>query len=289
MLKNVTNRLTHVSFSLASNIGRVFCKNGKVLSLATLCNSRMVKNEIAEVTDVVQLGSLHDIKLNLITPETNLYYATERDLPPHWDSLPWWGIIWPGGWGLTKFLQANNSIFESKNVLDFACGCGVSSIAVAKVGAKKVIANDIDSYALHATELNAEINHITIASTTGNNNTASIDNDSKSILLNGDNLIGDRNLFLFDDSTKPPDIIICGDIFYDDKMAEAILFWFKELKLHYKGDINIYFGDPDRWVLQTMDRKQRDSLFTKVDTIAFPQSYSKEHNGITESYVYKVN
>jgi predicted nicotinamide N-methyase len=288
MLKNVITKLG-LAPKILINIGHRFHKkNVNFLSTTTFGNSRMIKAEIDDVTNVVNIESLNNIKLNLITPETTLYYATERDLPTHWDSLPWWGIIWPGGWGLTKFLQANNSMFENKNILDFACGCGISSIAVAQLGAKKVVANDIDLYALHATALNAEINHVDTVSITGSN--SAINDDAGNLIhLNGDNLIGKRNLLLFDDFTKPPDIIICGDIFYDDTMAEAILLWFKELKFHYKADIDIYFGDPDRWVLQTMERGKRKSLFTKVDTIVFEEYYSKEHNGITESYVYKVN
>eukprot|EP00943_MAST-04B_sp_MAST-4B-sp1_P002060 g2060.t1 len=273
MLKTVITQLG-LAPRLLVNIGNRNHKKKVIFLLATkFGNSRMIKAEIGNVTNVEHFECLNNIKLNLITPETTLYYAAERDLPTHWDSLPWWGIIWPGGWGLTKFLQANNLLFENKNILDFACGCGISSIAAAQLGAKKVVANDIDLYALYATELNAEINHVNTTSTTGSN--TAINGDAGNLIhLNGDNLIGDRNLLLFHDCTKPPDIIICGDIFYDDKMAEAILLWFKELKIHYKVHIDIYFGDPDRWVLQTMETEKKESLFTKVDTILFEEYYT---------------
>ena len=48
-----------------------------------------IKKEILNVTEVVKIETLNNIQLNLITPKTKMYYATERDLPSHWESLPW--------------------------------------------------------------------------------------------------------------------------------------------------------------------------------------------------------
>ena len=146
-----------------------------------------------------------------------MYYATERDLPSHWESLPWWSILWPGGYSLTKFLLNNKSLFENKNILDFACGCGISSIAAKQVGAKNIIANDIDPNALVATELNWYLNN--------KNNYDNNTNHNQLIQLNGNNLIGDEDLSLF--NNMQPDTIIAGDIFYDDSIAKLVLPWFQ--------------------------------------------------------------
>ncbi len=238
-----------------------------------------IKKEILNVTEVVKIETLNNIQLNLITPKTKMYYATERDLPSHWESLPWWSILWPGGYSLTKFLLNNKSLFENKNILDFACGCGISSIAAKQVGAKNIIANDIDPNALVATELNWYLNN--------KNNYDNNTNHNQLIQLNGNNLIGDEDLSLFNNNMQP-DTIIAGDIFYDDSIAKLVLPWFQKLKKKFGTDIDIYFGDPDRWCLKKLDANEREKLFTKIETVVFDGYYRKEHNGISESYVYKI-
>lgn len=49
---------------------------------------------------------------------------------------------------------------EQLDVIDYGCGSGILSVAALKLGAKKVIATDIDPQALAATEANAQLNHI---------------------------------------------------------------------------------------------------------------------------------
>lgn len=55
--------------------------------------------------------------------------------------------------------QAN---ITGKTVIDYGCGSGILTIAAALLGAKKVIAVDIDPQALDATQANAARNHVTI-------------------------------------------------------------------------------------------------------------------------------
>merc|ERR1711991_114577 len=246
---------------------------------STSPHDETVRREITEATEVVTFKNLNNIKLNVITPETPLYTATERDLPSHWESLPWWSILWPGGYSLTEFLLKNRSIFEGRNIFDFACGCGVSSIAAAQVGAKRVVANDIDMYALCSTALNCNINDINVSSTDFVEKTHGV------VDLLIDDIVG-TDLLLFKDNSDPPDVIIAGDIFYDDTIAKAVLPWFKYMKCTHNTEI--YFGDPDRWVLQKMSASERSELFAKVDTTIFDAEYSHEHNGISEAHVYKI-
>ena len=249
--------------------------------LSTLTHDETAKREleITEATQVVTFKALNNIKLNIITPETPLYTATERDLPSHWESLPWWSILWPGGYSLTEFLLKNRSIFEDRNILDFACGCGVSSIAAAQIGAKKIVANDIDTYALCSTALNCKVNNVKVGSADF------VEKPYGVVDLLVDNVVG-TDLLLFNENRDPPDVIIAGDIFYDDTIAKAVLPWFKDMKYAY--NIDIFFGDPDRWVLQKMSASERLELFDKVDTTIFGADYSHEHNGISEAHVYKI-
>ena len=81
--------------------------DSQLFSTLSQYHDETVRREITGATEVVTFKNLNNIKLNVITPETPLYTATERDLPSHWDSLPWWSILWPGGYSLTEFLFKN--------------------------------------------------------------------------------------------------------------------------------------------------------------------------------------
>ena len=56
---------------------------------------------------------------------------------------------------------------QDKTVLDYGCGSGILGVAAAKLGAKSVIAIDIDPQALLATRSNAERNEVSDMITTG--------------------------------------------------------------------------------------------------------------------------
>jgi len=51
---------------------------------------------------------------------------------------------------------------RGKTVVDFGCGSGILAVAAAKLGAKRVLATDIDPQAWIATRENAERNHVQI-------------------------------------------------------------------------------------------------------------------------------
>lgn len=50
--------------------------------------------------------------------------------------------------------------FKNKTVLEIGCGHGIISCYLTKNGAKKVLATDINSYAVKNTKTNAELNHL---------------------------------------------------------------------------------------------------------------------------------
>ncbi len=77
-----------------------------------------------------------------------------------------------------KWLDANPP--TGKTVIDYGCGSGILSLAAAKLGAKQVIAVDIDPQALTATISNAHKNNIDNISTMPTND---IKADSADVLL----------------------------------------------------------------------------------------------------------
>ncbi|WP_346432280.1 50S ribosomal protein L11 methyltransferase [Breoghania sp. L-A4] len=130
--------------------------------------------------------------------------------------LPFWASAWVGGQALARFVLDNPEAVRGKRVLDFATGSGIVGIAAALAGAARVVANDIDPMALEAAGLNAAANGVTLEMQQG-------------------------------DITGAPatgyDVILCGDVFYEKPMAEAIFDWLERSRRH-AGEVLI--GDPGR-------------------------------------------
>lgn len=111
-------------------------------------------------------------------------------------TIPFWAIVWPGARALARYILDHPEEFEGKRVLDAACGSGFASIATALVGAT-VLAIDLDPLATEAAALTAALNRVNFPIETGD-------------AFNEDIV----NRF-------SPDIIICGDVFYEPGLAEV--------------------------------------------------------------------
>ncbi|MCG8393071.1 MAG: 50S ribosomal protein L11 methyltransferase [Pseudomonadales bacterium] len=75
---------------------------------------------------------------------------------------PYWSFCWASGQVLAEFLLSNPQWVQGRCVVDVGPGSGVVAIAAAKAGAARVIACDLDPWALAATELNAAENGVSI-------------------------------------------------------------------------------------------------------------------------------
>jgi predicted nicotinamide N-methyase len=75
---------------------------------------------------------------------------------------PFWAIVWPAGLVLSRFILRHKSLILGKTVLEIGCGGGVASIAAARAGASRVIANDIDPIALAIAQRNFTANKVDI-------------------------------------------------------------------------------------------------------------------------------
>ncbi len=80
-------------------------------------------------------------------------------------------------------------------MLDFACGGGLAGLACARAGASDVLVNDIDPLALVAAKLNASLNGLSVTP-----------------------LIGDQI-----DTIPEIDLLLCGDVCYNQQMADRII------------------------------------------------------------------
>jgi predicted nicotinamide N-methyase len=156
-----------------------------------------------------------EIRLHLADEAHELWLKTEEELDALGLPPPFWAFAWAGGQGLARHVIDNPSLVEGKSVLDFASGSGLVAIAARLAGAAEVTAADIDPWSATAARLNAEANGV-------------------------DFEIGQSDLVGTDAGW---DVILAGDVFYDQSMTALILPWFSNLA---KRGALVLVGDPGR-------------------------------------------
>jgi predicted nicotinamide N-methyase len=171
---------------------------------------------IVENTRLVSPVLCPEIRLRLITDSCTLWHATERDLASLAIMDPYWGFCWAGGQALSRFVLDHPEVVAGKRVIDFGTGCGVGAVAAAMAGVKSVLASDIDPMAVEAAQLNAQVNGVTIETTT--------------VDLIGDPLSG-------------YDVLFAGDMFYDAAFAGEVLAWLRSIP---STDFKVFLADPGR-------------------------------------------
>ncbi|MEV0806786.1 50S ribosomal protein L11 methyltransferase [Micromonospora sp. NPDC050200] len=137
--------------------------------------------------------------------------AAGHTLPP-----PYWASAWAGGQALARHLLDHPELAAGRRVLDLAAGSGLVAIAAALAGAGKVVANDIDPYAVAAVTVNARANRVAVAASEGD-------------LLDGDG--------------TGVDLLLAGDVLYDAALAGRVLPF---LRRAADAGAVVLVGDPDR-------------------------------------------
>lgn len=151
---------------------------------------------IREMTTPRQPALVGEVTLLLADEPFALWQRTEEavggaELPP-----PYWAFAWAGGLALARFVLDRQSLVAGRTVLDLAAGSGLVAIAAARSGAARVVANDIDRFALAAIALNAAQNGVTV------------ETDGRDLL---------------DGELPGFDLVLAGDIFYERPTAERML------------------------------------------------------------------
>ncbi|XP_053369849.1 electron transfer flavoprotein beta subunit lysine methyltransferase [Clarias gariepinus] len=212
-----------------------------------------IKRFIAENTEIVKGQSLTpEISLRLFTVKCRFW--TER--PEFWPFPdPYWAVYWPGGQALSRYLLNNPELSVGRRVLDLGCGCGASAIAAKLSGAAHVVANDIDPIAAVATKMNCELNGL------------------EPLPCVTENLISSE--------PKNWDLILLGDMFYEETLADSLHKWLcKCVKLHRT---QILIGDPGRAQFESHDIKIRLHEQARFE---LPDSVREENYGLTSSTVW---
>ena len=161
-----------------------------------------------------------EIQLHLITEGCPLWRATPEDLEALDLDEPFWGFAWAGGQALARFILDHPERFRDRRVLDIGCGGGVEAIAAAMAGASHVEAWDSDPLAIETLRLNAELNRVPICGVCGDP--------------------------LAEALPSHVDMILAGDMSYDQTITDRLLDW---LKQEFPRGARALLADPERGFL----------------------------------------
>jgi predicted nicotinamide N-methyase len=156
-----------------------------------------------------------EIQIHVADEATELWEKTEEELGEMGLPPPFWAFAWAGGQGLARYVLDHGAAVRGLRVLDVASGSGLVAIAAKLAGARCVIANEIDPFALEAIPVNAAANGVRVA-------------------VRGGSLIG------VDDEW---DVVLAGDISYERDMAAAMTDWLQALA---RRGARVLLGDPGR-------------------------------------------
>lgn len=180
---------------------------------------------IAAHTRPARASLVPEVELLLADMLAPLWQGTGEALETLNVPPPYWGFAWAGGQGLARYVLDHPQSVRGKTVLDFASGSGLVAIAACLCGAKRVLASEIDSFAISAIGLNATRNSVFIEPLLA-------DLLARPFAENGD-LAG-------------VEVILAGDIFYERDIAGPLFDWLKAAAL---SGCTVLIGDPGRYYL----------------------------------------
>ena len=90
-----------------------------------------------------------------------VWEAAER-LAGHTLPSPFWAFPWPAGIALARVILDEPALVAGKSVIDVGAGGGISCLAAARAGARRVVACDVDPWALATTRLAARRLHVSV-------------------------------------------------------------------------------------------------------------------------------
>jgi len=170
---------------------------------------------ILENTELLSPPHTPELKLHLASELVPIWQKTEEELAAQGAPPPFWAFAWAGGQALSRYVLDHPETVRGKRVLDFASGSGLSAIAAAKAGASHVLATEIDTFAVAAIDLNAQVNDVKVTAE----------------LLDA---VG---------TDQGWDTVIAGDICYEREMSARVFAWLRGLA--GRGAL-VLIGDPGR-------------------------------------------
>jgi predicted nicotinamide N-methyase len=159
---------------------------------------------------------LPELKIRVANEIVPLWHATETQLSENGISPPYWAFVWPGGQAIARYIIDNSHLVARRTVLDFAAGSGVAGLAALRAGATEVTASDVDPLAVEAIHMNADLNGLSISTTTED---------------------------LTAKMARNWDVVLAGDVCYEKAMADQVWAWLRRLAAQ---GVLVLLGDPGR-------------------------------------------
>lgn len=156
------------------------------------------------------------LRLHQANDVTTLWHATGHELGVADPALPYWAFTWSGGLAVARHLLVHPELVRERRVVDIGTGSGLCAIVPAKLGAASVTAVDVDPLAVAAAALNARANDVRISV---------------------------RRADVLDEPPSEADVVIAGDVCYEESMAGRMLAW---LSAAAERGLTVLLGDPGR-------------------------------------------
>ena len=175
----------------------------------------------ARHTRLVRPPLVPEVALHLADDVAVLWQAMEDQgrvdgVPGPGEASPFWAAAWVGGQGLARYVLDTPGLVAGRTVLDLGAGSGLVAIAAALAGAQRVLASDVDPYALAVMPLNAAANGVAVVEPVGD---------------------------VLDDDLPEVEVVLAGDVFYDLRMADRVRPW---LFTAWARGAAVLVGDPGR-------------------------------------------
>lgn len=157
-----------------------------------------------------------DIRLHVGADVMAILRLAGRELGQADPPLPFWAFPWVGGLAVARYLLENPEQVADRRVLDLASGSGLLAIVAARLGAADVEAVDIDPLSEAAVAVNARANRVKVPF---------------------------RRRDLLDGPPPDCDVILAGDVCYEETMASRMIGW---LQRAADEGVRVLIGDPGR-------------------------------------------
>jgi predicted nicotinamide N-methyase len=115
---------------------------------------------VLSATRLASVPFVPEIRLHQVRDIYALWEQTEREAGRTGLDPPFWGVAWPGGRALARYLLDHPAVVAGRSVLDLGSGSGLVAIAAAMAGAVTVTASETAPLARTAIELNAAANRV---------------------------------------------------------------------------------------------------------------------------------
>ena len=203
-------------------------------------------------TELLPVPLTPEIRLHLAHEAVPIWQKSEDELGEVGLPPPFWAFAWAGGQALARHVLDHPELVHGKRVIDLASGSGLVAIAAMKAGAKSVLAADIDAFATEAIVINAALNGVEVAATSAD---------------------------LLALQAPECDVILVGDLFYEQYLAEKCLIWLSTAR---QAGIEALIGDPGRSYLP------KDKL-TRIADYAVPVTRDLEDAEIKKTSVWRLS